>query len=165
MKNSIALAIACLCGSMAASNAFTLDFIGYEGTTLPDSPLVINIPGYGDVSFAAVPGTVAQVDNAYQNDDGSAAPSLSMDQGETIAVTFLGNQPLNVNFDFVGVGTGEYFVVQEDALNSQTFLVTLNGVNADGAGIYGISWTQVPEPSSALLGALGTALLVLRRRR
>jgi hypothetical protein len=165
MKNSIAFAIACFCGSMAVSNAFTLDFIGYEGTTLPDSPLVINVPGYGDVSFAAAPGTIAQVDSAFQNDDGSAAPSLSMDQGEAIVVTFLGNQPLNVNFDFVGVGSGEYFIVQEDALNNQSFLVSLNGVKADGAGIYGISWSQVPEPSSAMLGALGTALLVIRRRR
>jgi len=36
------------------------------------------------------------------------------------------------------------------------------GVNA---GLQSVIFDQVPEPSSALLGVLGTSLLVLRRRR
>jgi len=164
MKTTIALAIACLCGSVAASKGFTLDFVGYEGTTLPPNPLVINVPGYGDVRFDAANGSTLQVDNAYQNDNGSAAPSLSFDQGEAIQVTFLGAQPLNVDFDFVGVSAGESFTVQPDLFKSQSFIINLQG-SGDGAGLYAISWTQVPEPTSAMLGVLGSALIVLRRRR
>ncbi|MFD0894925.1 PEP-CTERM sorting domain-containing protein [Luteolibacter ambystomatis] len=164
MKTTIALAIASLCATMASSMGFTLDFVGYEGTTLPPNPLIINVPGYGDVRFDAANGSTLQVDNAYQNDNGSAAPSLSFDQGEAIQVTFLGAQPLNVDFDFVGVSAGESFTVQPDLFKSQSFLINLQG-SGDGAGLYAISWTQVPEPASAMLGVLGSALIVLRRRR
>ncbi|MGC4016538.1 MAG: PEP-CTERM sorting domain-containing protein [Luteolibacter sp.] len=164
MKTTIALAIASLCGSVAVSKGFTLDFVGYEGTTLPPNPLVINVPGYGDVRFDAANGSALEVNSAYQNDNGSAAPSLSFGQGEALLVTFLGAEPLNVDFDFVGVSSGESFTVQPDLFKSQSFIINLQG-SGDGAGLFAISWTQVPEPSSAMLGALGTAALVLRRRR
>jgi len=164
MKTTIALAIASLCGLTAVSSAFTLDFVGYDGTTLPPNPLVINVPGYGDVRFDAGTGSSLVVNSAYQNDNGSAAPSLSFDQGDALQVTFLGKQPLHVDFDFVGVSPGESFNVQPDLFKSQTYLLNLQGAG-DGAGLYAISWTQVPEPSSALLGVLGTSILVLRRRR
>ncbi|BCU78451.1 hypothetical protein [Luteolibacter sp. LG18] len=164
MKTTIAYAIACLCGSMAVSQAFTLDFVGYEGSTLPPNPLVINVPGYGDVRFDAANGSSLVVNNAYQNDNGSAAPSLSFDQGEALQVTFLGAQPLNVDFDFVGVSSGESFTVQPDLFVSQSYIINLQG-SGDGAGLYAISWTQVPEPTSAMLGVIGSMVLVLRRRR
>ena len=164
MKTTIAYAIACLCGSMAASSAFTLDFVGYDGATLPNNPLVIFVPGYGDVRFDAANGSSLVVNSAYQNDNGSAAPSLSFDQGDALQVTFLGAQPLNVDFDFVGVTAGESFTVQPDLFASQSYILNLQG-SGDGAGLFAISWTQVPEPASAMLGALGSALLVLRRRR
>lgn len=164
MKNTIAYAIACLCGSMAVTSAFTLDFVGYDGTTLPNNPLVIFVPGYGDVRFDAGNGSSLVVNSAYQNDDGSAAPSLSFDEGEALQVTFLGAQPLKVDFDFVGVSPGENFTAQPDLFGNQSYIINLQG-GGDGAGLYAISWTQVPEPASAMLGVIGSALLVLRRRR
>jgi hypothetical protein len=166
MKMKIASAMALFCGLTAVSNAFTLDFVGYEGTTLPANPLVIFVPGYGDVRFDAANGSTLVVDAAYQNDDGSAAPSLSFGERDALKVTFLGAEPLKVDFDFVGVSAGENFTVQPALFETQSFLINLQG-SGDGAGLYAISWQQqaVPEPSSALLGVLGTAALVLRRRR
>jgi len=166
MKTKIALAVALFCGPIAVSNAFTLDFVGYEGTTLPANPLVIFVPGYGDVRFDAGNGSTLVVDSAYQNDNGSAAPSLSFNERDALKVTFLGAQPLNVDFDFVGVSAGENFTVQPDLFVAQSYLINLQG-SGDGAGLHAISWKQqaVPEPSSALLGLIGSAALLLRRRR
>jgi hypothetical protein len=74
-------------------------------------------------------------------------------------------QPLNVDFEYSGVSVGEFFVATQDAMNSKAFLLTLNGTQTGAAGLQSISWNAVPEPTSALLGVLGGAVLVLRRRR
>ena len=104
------------------------------------------------------------VNSAYQNDNGFGGPSLSFDQNEAIKITFNGLQPLNVDFDFVGLSGGESFVVQKDLFTPQAFLVTLQG-SGDGAGLYSVSWNTVPEPTSALLGLIGTVAFAFRRRR
>lgn len=141
-----------------------MDFVGLVGTNLPPNPLTINIPDYGDVVFEAATGSALVINEVYKNDNGFGAPSLSFDQNEAVKITFTGLQPLNVDFDFVGVSSGEAFTVQPDLFTPQAFIVNLQG-SGDGAGIYQISWTQVPEPTSALLGVIGSAMLVLRRRR
>jgi hypothetical protein len=165
MKTKAPLVAVLLCGLTAVSNAFTLDFVGYEGSTLPPNPLVIPIPGYGDVVFEAVPGSSLVVNNAFQNDNGSAGPTLSFNSGEAVKITFAGLQPLDVDFEYSGVSVGEFFVATQDAMNSKAFLLTLNGTQTGAAGLQSISWNAVPEPTSALLGVLGGAVLVLRRRR
>jgi hypothetical protein len=164
MKTKLPLIAALSCGLCATGSAFTLDFVGLVGTSLPPNPLTINIPLYGDVVFEAANGSTLVIDEKYKNDNGFGAPSLSFDQNEAVKITFKGLQPLNVDFDFVGVSSGESFTVQPDLFTDQAFLVNLQG-SGDGAGIYQISWTAVPEPTSSLLGAMGCALLVLRRRR
>ncbi|RYD17715.1 MAG: PEP-CTERM sorting domain-containing protein, partial [Verrucomicrobiaceae bacterium] len=76
-------------------------------------------------------------------------------------------EPLNVDFDFVGVSAGgEGFSIQKDLFTLQAYLLTFTGAG-DGAGLYAISWntTCVPEPTSALLGLIGTAVFAFRRRR
>lgn len=164
MKTKLPLIAALSCGMCATGSAFTLDFVGLLGTSLPPNPLTITIPGYGDVNFAAGNGSTLVINDAYENDNGFGAPSLSFDQNEVVLVTFKGLKPLNVDFDFVGVSVGESFTVQADPFVDQAFLVNLQG-SGDGAGIYQISWNAVPEPTTSLLGAMGCALLVLRRRR
>jgi len=164
MKTKAPLIAALLCGLTAVSNAFTLDFAAYNGATIPPSPLVIPVPGYGDVTFASVIGASVVVDGTHQNDDGSGAPSLNLDSGESVKVSFTGLAPVDVKFDFVGVAVGEYFIIQPDLFDPQAFIVTLNGPG-NGAGIYAINWNQVPEPASAMLGALGGAVFAFRRRR
>ncbi len=149
---------------MTVGSAFTLDAVGYEGGVLEQVPVSIYVPGYGELVFQAAVGSSLVVNSAYLNDNGFGAPSLSFDQNEAVKITFNGPEPLNVDFDFVGVSSGENFVVQKDLFTPQAFLVTLQG-GGDGAGLYAVSWKAVPEPTSAMLGLFGGLMLVLRRRR
>lgn len=164
MKLKSLLVAALFGATLSVGSAFTLDAVGYEGGVLESNPFSIFVPGYGELVFEAVNGSSLVVNSAYQNDNGFGGPSLSFDQDEVVKVTFNGDEPLNVDFDFVGQSAGESFVIEKDLFTPQAFLVTLRG-QGDGAGLYAMSWNTVPEPSSAALGILGTAMLVLRRRR
>lgn len=166
MKTKIALVAALVAGLPAIAGAFTLDAAGYSGTELSLNPFSIFVPGYGELIFQAAVGSSLVVDSAYRNDNGFGGPSLNFTQNEAVKITFNGLPPLNVNFDFVGVSAGENFVVQKDLFDPQTYLITLQG-SADGAGLYAISWNTdaIPEPTSAMLGLVGTALFAFRRRR
>jgi len=164
MKTKTTLVAALFCGLSAISSAFTLNFVGSEGTIIPPDVLEIAVPGYGSVLFEAVAGSTLIVDNAHLNNLGSGAPSLSFQTGEAVKVTFIGLTPTDVNFDYVGVSTGEFFTSMADGVTPQAFIVTLNG-SGDGAGLYAVSWSQIPEPSSAILGVLAGAVCIFRRRR
>ncbi|MFT3990504.1 MAG: PEP-CTERM sorting domain-containing protein [Luteolibacter sp.] len=164
MKTKAPLIAALSVALSAAASAFTLDAIGYEGQTLPVDPVVINVPGYGDLIFQADPGSSLVVGSDYQNDNGFGGPSLNFNQGESVRITFAGSEAINVDFDFVGVSANEGFSIEQDPANSQSYVLTLNG-SGDGAGLYAISWNTVPEPTSALMGVLGGAMLAFRRRR
>ncbi len=166
MKMKIPLLAVLLAGLPCAASAFTLDAVGYGGSELSLNPVSVFVPGYGELIFEAAVGSAIVVNSAYENDNGFGGPSLSFDQNEAIKVTFNGLTPLNVDFDFVGLSVGESFVVQKDLFTPQAFLVTFQG-SGDGAGLYAISWNTetVPEPTSAMLGLIGTAVFAFRRRR
>lgn len=166
MKLTTPLVAALLAGMPAISSAFTLDAVGYGGSELSLNPQSVFVPGYGELIFEAAVGSALVVNSAYENDNGFGAPSLSFDENEAVKITFNGLDPLNVDFDFVGVSAGENFVVQKDLFTPNAFLVTLQG-SGDGAGLYAISWNTeaVPEPTSAMLGLIGTAIFAFRRRR
>ncbi len=165
---AICLFLAALIGTSSLSHAFTLNAVGYDGGVLAQNPEAITIPGYGELIFEAIDSASLVVNSAYQNDDGSAAPSLNFQAGDAVKITFSGATPVNLDFDFVGISVGQSFIVQKDLLSTQAFLVTLEG-SEGGAGLESISWDtenhQVPEPASALLGSLGCTLLLARRRR
>lgn len=162
MKTKLPLIAALYCGLCTASSAFTLDFVGYLGETVPPT-LTIPVAGYGSVSFDASPGSTLIVDESHEDEDGFGAPSLSFDEGDTVIITFNGAEPLDVFYSFVGVSNGEIFTNQDNPNGGQSDIMTLSG-SGDGAGLYKVSF-QVPEPSTSLLGALGLSLLVIRRRR
>lgn len=166
MKMKTALVAALVAGMPVLSNAFTLDAAGYGGSELSLNPVSVFVPGYGELIFEAAPGSSLVVNSAYENDNGFGGPSLSFDQNEAVKITFNGLEPLDVDFDFVGVSAGEGFVVQKDLFTPQAYLLTFQG-SGDGAGLYAISWnTQcVPEPTSAALGLIGAAVFAFRRRR
>ncbi len=156
-----------LCG---VGSAFTLGFESVAlGTTVPGT-LIINVSGYGDVQFDAVGAATFVIGNDYENDSPTqtTSPSLNFDSGEQVKVTFLGNDPTNVTFSFVGANAGEFFVTTAGA-NAKEFFIQLNGTafepQNNGAGLYQIGFQQVPEPSAALLGVIGASMMVLRRRR
>lgn len=168
MKMKTPLVAALLAGMPAICGAFTLDAVGYGGSELSLNPHSVFVPGYGELIFEAAASSALVVNSAYENDNGFGGPSLNFDQDEAIKITFNGPSPVNVDFDFVGVSAGETFVVQKDLFTPQAFIVTLQG-GGDGAGLYAVSWNiqpdAVPEPTSAMLGMIGTAVFVLRRRR
>lgn len=164
MKLKNLLVAASFGATLTIGSAFTLDAVGYEGGVLESNPFSIFVPGYGELVFEAVNGSSLVVNSAYQNDNGFGGPSLSFDENEVVKVTFNGDEPLNVDFDFVGQSAGESFVIEKDLFTPQAFLVTLRG-QGDGAGLYAMSWNTVPEPSSAALGILGATMLAFRRRR
>lgn len=114
MKTKLPLIAALSCGLCATGSAFTLDFVGLLGTSLPPNPLTITILGYGDVTFDAANNSTLVINDAFKNDNGFGAPSLSFDQNEAVLITFKGLKPLNVDFDYVGVSSGETFISQSD---------------------------------------------------
>lgn len=171
MKTSTLLIAAMSLAASAVSQAFTIDFnalVVPSGTTITSAtPLTINVAGYGDVRFEVGGSDVVEVDNTHANDSGTVVNSLEMDPGERILVTFLGPTALNVNFDVAGVNPGQDVVqVTQHVIRTAEYQVsTIGNPGSDGAGLAAVSWTAVPEPSSALLGTLGAGMLILRRRR
>lgn len=164
MKMKTPLVAAVSLAAMSIGSAFTLDAVGYVGGVLDQNPFTVFVPGYGELVFEAAPGTSLVVNSAYRNDNGSGAPSMNFDAGESVKITFNGAEPLNVEFDIVGQSAGESFVIDNGVFTPQVFLVSLKG-GTDGAGLSAVSWDAVPEPASATLGLLGGMMLLLRRRR
>ncbi|MGJ8645142.1 MAG: hypothetical protein ACSHX9_17200 [Luteolibacter sp.] len=168
MKTKLPLIAAICCGLSGIGSAFTLDFLGDEGTVLKvgNPPLTINVPGYGDVVFSVSGATELIVDNSYATPPPGVptSPSLNFDMGESVTVTFTQAQviPTSVRMGTVDVNIGENF--NTTVVNSNEYLVTLSG-GGNGAGLYNIKFDAVPEPSASLLGALGASLLIIRRRR
>lgn len=172
MKTKTFLIAAFSLAATALSQAFTIDFnalVVPSGTTITSgTPLTINVDGYGDVEFAVTGSDVVQVGQAFANDPGTSVQNaLEMDAGDTIIVTFLGPDALNVDFDVAGVTPGEEVVqINQSALRTYEFQVnTIANPGSDGAGLAAVSWTAVPEPSSAMLGLIGACAIVFRRRR
>lgn len=173
MKIKTLLIAAISLSATALSQAFTIDFNGLVvplGTKVTaTTPLTVNVAGYGDVLFEVGGTDVVQVGDSYSNDGGTTIRnSLEMDPGDTVIVTFLAADALDVDFDIIGVTSGEEIVqITKVAFRSFEFhqVTTIGNEGTDGAGIAAVSWTTVPEPSSAALGMLGLGALVLRRRR
>lgn len=156
MKTNLIIATAAFACFTSVASAFSLDFAGLAGTPLPPN-LVINVPGYGNVTFEAAPGSNLAIVNY------GITPALSFDQNETVIITFNGGEVTAPGLNYAGLEIGESFLAQFASYN--TYTATLQGAG-NGGGITGLSFNQaVPEPTSALLGVLGASLFVLRRRR
>ncbi|MFK7910733.1 MAG: PEP-CTERM sorting domain-containing protein [Akkermansiaceae bacterium] len=171
MKIKALLIAATSLAATAVSQAFTIDFNALalpSGTSITSTtPQAINVTGYGLVLFEVPSPDEVQVGQIHANDSGTIKNSLEMDPGERIRVTFLGPKALNVDFDVTGVNPGfDQVNVTNIGDNPQKFQIDMIGnPGSNGAGLAAVSWTAVPEPSSALLGGLGAGLLILRRRR
>lgn len=168
--------------AMTAASAFTIDFntlqvsdgtttTGFSiGTISGGSPQVVTVPGYGDVRFEVAPASsdVVQLGSSYSNDGGTTfQQSLEVDASEVVVVTFLGDEALNVDFDIIGISSGENTAPVKTGSQEYQYNPGSGGPSSpgDGAGIAAISWTAVPEPSSSLLVLVGAGSLLLRRRR
>jgi hypothetical protein len=68
------------------SNAFTLDFVGYEGGTLPPVPAAMTVPGYGEVLLHAMDEAGLVVCSAWSNDPFSDKKKISFSKKDAIQV-------------------------------------------------------------------------------
>lgn len=171
MKPKIPLATAAaIIGLSAMCGAFTLDAVGYEGGELSPNPYSVLVPGYGELIFETAVGTPVVISSGYGNTSETELPVVRFDEEDAIRITFNGLAITNVNFYFAGLSFNEGFEVRNltksDLFTPQAFLITLKG-SGDGADLHAITWNtqSVPEPSSALLGMMGAAGMMLRRKR
>jgi uncharacterized protein (TIGR03382 family) len=165
MKTKLPLWMALLLGAASAGcQGFTLDIAGYEGAEITQNPQSIFVPGYGELIFETGVGSALVVNSAYLNDNGFSAQALGFDQDETLKIALASPEPVNLDFDFVGLSSGEGHTVRQVPFPHLALPVTFQG-GADGAGLHANSWNAVPEPAAAALGLIGALLLVLRRRR
>ena len=111
MKMKLPLIAALCCGLSSIGSAFTLDFNAVTLGQTVQPTLTVNVPGYGDVQFdASSSASQLVVDGSFANENGFGTPSLSFDAGDSVQITFLDAQPLDIDFDFVGVSAGESFL-------------------------------------------------------
>ena len=92
--------------------------------------------------------------------------SLAILPTRSLTIEFAGANPLvdinDVSFGFNNLSGGDGLTYS--VVNAST--ITLNmGSGGNGAGLRDVSFSTVPEPSTAILGATGLFALVLRRRR
>lgn len=183
-----------------SASAFTVDFtqhVGdsttYFGPGLPApgapvaaptlTPIVVEVPGYGNVEFQvtnsvttgpqlAVENHIATVTTEFSNQVNEPIAALAFSDQTEVQITFDGNVPFDIDFDFVGVGLGEDFDLGR--IDDNTYTVSFSSVagpvfigndeNQGGLRAVSFSAAPIPEPSSALLGSLAM-LGLLRRRR
>lgn len=163
MKIKSIAVVAALAIAPGLASAFTLNFGSVAPGPIP-SPLVVNIPGYGDVSFVAGFNAVTSTTSAPEvGTSFFGATSLQFADGDTVHITFLGGVPDSITPDSIAlsIGTGEEFILSGGGTD---YTITLFN-SPDGAGLTSIAFDAVPEPSAAALGLLGAAGVLLRRRR
>lgn len=160
MKMKLPLIAAIYCSLSAVGSAFTLDFTAPSIVIGSGLPLTVDVPFYGSVTFTSVNG--APTIEVFEP---NATKAISFKGDESIKFTFNGETPLNVTNQYIGAGAGEIFTFNSTT-DPNEYILTLNpGGSTVNAGLQSVIFEQVPEPSSALLGVLGTALLAFRRRR
>lgn len=160
MKTKLPLIAAIYCGLGSVGSAFTLDFTAPSIVIGSGLPLTIDVPFYGSVTFTTVNG--APTIEVFEP---GSAPAISLNGDESIRFTFNGNTPVSVSNQYIGAEVGEIFTFNS-TVDPNEFILTLNSSSQDAnAGLQSVTFEQVPEPSSAVLGLLGTALLVFHRRR
>jgi hypothetical protein len=156
MKPKLTPALAMVAFSMVAqAPAFTLNFAMLAiGAPVPGSPghLQLTVPGYGEVQLQSATGSGLEV-AAF-----GTVTGIRFDGGETLKVNFMAG-PLvgSPFFDKAELDDGEFFSVSETVPGS--YEVSFTGTSG---GITGANF--IPEASSMLSGALGTLLLLHRRR-
>jgi MYXO-CTERM domain-containing protein len=172
------LAITAMALATASSaSAFTMDFIAdlsnLPSGVIPEAGLVLNIPGYGDIRFTSINLTqygALEVGNEY------GAKGVQFNAPQELRVEFLGSLPatFDLNYSTAGLDSDEVFYQQNaDPVFRSAFLKYTEEVDANdnytgnGAAITGFTFAAeaIPEPSTSLLGLVGMAGLLARRRR
>ncbi|MDP0492348.1 MAG: hypothetical protein Q7Q71_14970 [Verrucomicrobiota bacterium JB023] len=142
------------------AGAFSIDFSGLNGTVVDDTGATVNIDGYGDVTFSTPAGQSISVGTFFDDTLAFEVPPAS-----TLFISFEGAPVENFTFQVVGEDPRMEAQLSTLAANQYSIQVVNTSTDkVDGLGLAGFEANVVPEPSAALLGALGL-LTLLRRRR
>lgn len=139
MKTKTPLVAVLFGTALSIANAFTLDSVGYDGGALSPNPFSVFVPGYGEILFEPVPGTLLVVNSAYQNATGFDVPALGFDEKDSVKITFGTPEPLELELDDQLVGDEAQAIVWNTG--------------------------SVPEAAPAVTGLIGFMMWALRRRR
>lgn len=144
---------------------FAFDFVAYNGSTINSStPLTVNVPGYGNVVFSTTGSNTFTVNSTYTSP--SSNISLAILPTRSLTIHFAGSDPLvdinDVSFGYNNLGSNE--TITYNVIDANTIKLTM-GATGNGAGLRDVTFSAVPEPSTAILGVTGLIALALRRRR
>ncbi|MES2474807.1 MAG: hypothetical protein V4640_03430 [Verrucomicrobiota bacterium] len=156
MKSKLPLLAALIAMFPVSGNGFTLDAVGYKGAPVLGNPASINVAGYGEVIFEAAEGEAIMVNSAYLNDTLPPNPDVAFEMKEAVSISLNRRESPHVDLVLAGISGPESPAQTVNSLRQPI---------EDTAGENGQEPHRVPETTSALLGLLGTALLLLRRLR
>ncbi len=160
LQATLAAALLMLAPSL---HAFSLDL----GSIVGALPKTVAVAGYGNVSIFNGRDAATQLFTTAEVGTNFGSPSIQFDSGDVVYITFLSGAALSFQASETGVDGTEAFsyVVSPDQTRYQ---ITLKGAGAGGAGVSAVNFTAaapVPEPSASILGLIGAAGLIIRRRR
>jgi hypothetical protein len=99
MNFKTALIAVLTAGIPLGASAFNLDAVGYDGSRLSPTPLILLIPGYGEVLLDTSNDREIMLVSAYQNGDGIGGSSVKFHPSEATQIHFRDEKPLEMNFD------------------------------------------------------------------
>jgi hypothetical protein len=156
MTHKIPLFAALMAMFPVSGAGFTLDAAGYDGAELPHEVAAIRIVGYGEVIFEAADDTAIMVNSGYLYDTLPPNPDLDFDLRKVVKIVLNGPGKRAESLTFAGIPTAG----QQEIVPAAGHDFSIPSTEADVTKPYG-----VPEMASAVLGLLGTAILLLRRLR
>lgn len=160
-------------GAFAAEDSYLYWMVG--DTTKPGSTTEKYAYDYAKVSYVASDNSTGYLNLYYQNDSGSlvGASGIFSSMVQDYAGTGLGFYAKfaeNVTYSSFVVelfNDANVFVAQSQALSygSAQDYIALNGIGSPAKMVWVAPSYAVPEPNSALMLLLGSAVLALRRRK
>lgn len=173
-----------IAASTPAAKAFSFDFSTVANGPLP---VTVNVLGYGDVTFTLIGGN-AQVGESL------GTKTIEMSPASVLTVSFptpvfdatftfidldgtqLPNDQVAVVGDFAVTALGVVKDITDSQANtdnqvispevdSSAGLIVLSLSDQSIAGLKQVNFNAIPEPSSALLAAIGAIAMLARRRR
>lgn len=144
-------------------NAFTLDAVGYSGGTLDPHPYSVFVPCYGEVVFDTGSESMLVLTSAFEEKEGFGGEALRFEPADSIRIIFDDSPSATRNDAPAATSTSALPTLGQIRLLHQASLAS-----PASPGLRGMTPAKtshaVPETASVVLGVMGCALLLRRRR-